>query len=553
MPAPTLQAQGNIAAVTTGNLAITLPAYAANDIVVITTMGWVPNTTTGTNTQSLASPWTKNSPNVTTITGGIIDAEYACWWARATSASSLGTTVTITRPTSWDTGNDTCWAGRAYVIRGCVETGNPFDEFASTAISTAANPALPAITVNGGNRLAIVFMAKADNTATPTAATGYTVGTEASTTTGTDGAFQSYSQTASANISTVTPTGGVAPAQGGSVYFEFSFAPAPVTATAAAPLGGITGSATATVKRAASGAAPLGGITSTASATVKHPATLAAPLGDLTGSATATVSKLITATATAPLGGLNGSASATVSHQATATSTLGGITATATATVIAVIEAAADAPLGTISSNATASIIDYATADAPLGTVTATASASVAHFVTAADAPLGDLFAEAIAGSGQGAIATADLHGMVAHADATVWHTTDAQAPLGGLTATAHADPGEGATATAPLGALNATAIAHKHIEATASAPLGGIVAHAGAPEPQPPTPAGRPPRRIYPEPKPKPKFTLPPLQRPPAFVIGKARTIIPRLEVTATADITWSREDDDLEVLLMV
>lgn len=232
MPAPTLQAQGTLAAVTTGNLAITLPTYAADDIVVITTVGWVPNTTTGTNTQSLASPWTKYSPDVTTITSSIIDAEYACWWARATSASSLGTTVTITRPTSWDTGTDTCWGGRAYVIRGCVTTGNPYDDFAATAISTAANPALPAITVAGGNRLALIFMVKADNTATPTAATGYTVGTEATDTAGTDCGMQTYRQTTSANISTVTPTGGTAPAQGGSVYFEFAFVPAVVTRTA---------------------------------------------------------------------------------------------------------------------------------------------------------------------------------------------------------------------------------------------------------------------------------------------------------------------------------
>lgn len=226
MTAPNLQAQGTIAAVTSGNLAITLPTYAANDIVVITTVGWVPNTTTGTNTQSLASPWNKYSPDVTTITSSIIDAEYAFWWARATSSSSLGTSVTITRPTSWDTGTDTCWAGRAYVVSGCVTTGNPYDAITATAISTAANPQLPAATVSGNERNVIAFAVMADNVSLPTAATGYTVGTAATTTTGTDAGFQSYSDITNANVSAVTPTGGTAPGQGGTVYFSVVFTPA---------------------------------------------------------------------------------------------------------------------------------------------------------------------------------------------------------------------------------------------------------------------------------------------------------------------------------------
>lgn len=393
MPAPTLQAQGAIAAVTTGDLAITLPAYAANDIVVITTVGYVPNTTTGTNTQSLASPWTKNSPNVTT--GNPIDEEHATWWARATSASSLGTTVTITRPTSWDTGTDTCWAGRAYVIRGCVTTGNPFDEFASTALSTAANPALPAITVSGGNRLAIVFMTKADNAATPTAATGYTVGTEVTTNTGTDAAFQSYRQTASANVGTVTPTGGTAPAQGNSAYFEFSFIPESVTATASAPLGGTTGTATAVVKRTATASATLGGTTGTATAVVKHTATAAAPLGAVTATASATVTRpTVFATADAPLGSLASTATATVSHTATANAALGSVTATATATVNNVVSATAQ--LGALASSAIATVTHTATADAPLGTLTATATAQIGEIVLA-QALLGALTATATA------------------------------------------------------------------------------------------------------------------------------------------------------------
>lgn len=495
MAAPTLQAQGTLAAVTTGNLAITLPTYAANDIVVITTVGYVPNTTTGANTQSLASPWTKNSPDLTVITGGLIDEEHACWWARATSASSLGTTVTITRPANWDTGNDTCWAGRAYVIRGCPTTGDPFDEFGQTALSTAANPALPAITVNGGNRLAIVFMTKADNATLPTAATGYTVGTVETTATGTDAGMNSYRQTASANVATVTPTGGIAPAQGNSAYFSFSFTPEPVTATASAALGGST---------------------PTATATVTHLATATAALGALTASATAQTTNIIYATLAAPLGALTSSASATVTHLASA-----------------------DAPLGALSASATATVTHVASAAAALGGLTASASASVTKFAVL-DAPLG---------------------GLVSSASATITHTASGSAALGGLTASATAQIAGDVVAVAALGALAASGSATVTRFAVGSAALGGLTATAIGPG-APPTPGGdhaRPnpylrPRQRKPV---KSKGRGPKVQvveKPaPKTVSGRGRANVARMNAKAEAKITFSGEEDDLQVLLML
>lgn len=495
MAAPTLQAQGTLAAVTTGNLAITLPTYAANDIVVITTVGYVPNTTTGANTQSLASPWTKNSPDLTVITGGLIDEEHACWWARATSASSLGTTVTITRPANWDTGNDTCWAGRAYVIRGCPTTGDPFDEFGQTALSTAANPALPAITVNGGNRLAIVFMTKADNATLPTAATGYTVGTVETTATGTDAGMNSYRQTASANVATVTPTGGIAPAQGNSAYFSFSFTPEPVTATASAALGGST---------------------PTATATVTHLATATAALGALTASATAQTTNIIYATLAAPLGALTSSASATVTHLASA-----------------------DAPLGALSASATATVTHVASAAAALGGLTASASASVTKFAVL-DAPLG---------------------GLVSSASATITHTASGSAALGGLTASATAQIAGDVVAVAALGALAASGSATVTRFAVGSAALGGLTATAIGPG-APPSPGGdhaRPnpylrPRQRKPV---KSKGRGPKVQvveKPaPKTVSGRGRANVARMNAKAEAKITFSGEEDDLQVLLML
>lgn len=251
-----LQTQGTVSAVTTGNLSVTLPSYVANDIVVITTAAYIPNTTTGTNTQSLASPWTKYTPAVTTITGGIIDTEHAFWWARATSSSSLGTTVSITRPTSWDTGTDTAWGGRAYVIRGCITTGNPFDQLIASALSTAANPPLPAVTVSGAARLVIAFYVATDNLAAPTAATGYTPQTAATDNTGTDTGFQTYTDATNTSLTAVTPSGGATSAQNYQVYFSASFAPEPATLTRTASgfgTGTQTGDDLVTVTRTATG------------------------------------------------------------------------------------------------------------------------------------------------------------------------------------------------------------------------------------------------------------------------------------------------------------
>lgn len=228
MAAPIFLQQGNLAGVTTGNLTVTIPAVEqADDILVVTTVAWVPNTTTGANTIAAPSGWTKFTPDVTTITGGLIDAEYSFFWKRAVGGDADPVFV---RPTGWDTGTDTNWSGRCYVIRGCVTTGDPWDSITSTAVSTAQNPAFPAITVSGNGRLAVVFAVKADNANLPTTAAGYTAQLQLTNTTGTDAAMQSYTiASTDTSVSAVTPSGGAAPAQGGTVYFGVSFQ-APVAA-----------------------------------------------------------------------------------------------------------------------------------------------------------------------------------------------------------------------------------------------------------------------------------------------------------------------------------
>lgn len=429
MAAPTLQAQGAVNAVTIGNLAITLPTYAADDIVVITTVGFIPNTATGANVQSLASPWTKNSPDVTVITGGLIDEEHACWWARATSNSSLGSTVTITRPANWDTGTDGVWGGRAYVIRGCVTSGNPFDEFASTALTTVANPVLPAITVSGGNRLAIVFMTKADNTAVPTAATGYTVGTAAPDTSGTDCNFQTYRQTTSANLGTVTPTGGTANAanNGNSAYFEFAFIPAPVTATAEGVLGGLSGSGTAVVKHLASGASAMGALVGVASAAPKRVASGDAPLGGLVATGSAIPKHVVSGASS--LGGLAGLASASASSPASGAAVLGGLVAVGSATIG--VPASASAVLGGLSATADEAFEHFASGEAVLGGLSVAGLATVTP-VASGSAQLGGLVASAVAVKSVSVVGSSVLGGLVASASSGAPPEPTPQYPGGG-------------------------------------------------------------------------------------------------------------------------
>lgn len=236
MAAPTLQAQGTINAVTGDVLSLTVPTYAANDIIVVTVFAFQPN---GANPVrpfvNIPQGEFNGFKNTADADNGgygtyVIQSTvnyFSAFWARATSASSVGTSIEVQK--FGDTGNDTCFAGRIYVIRGCDPNGEPFDSPVPdwSTPSTAANPQLPAETVLGTERLIIHFMAKTDNTTNPTAATGYTVGTNAATTTGTDGSFQTYRRTADANVTAVTPTGGAAPAanNGTSAYFSVVFRP----------------------------------------------------------------------------------------------------------------------------------------------------------------------------------------------------------------------------------------------------------------------------------------------------------------------------------------
>src|SRR5262245_8846842 len=190
-------------------------------------MAWVPNTTTPDAAQiPTPSGWTLIGTQVGQPAASPRDGWIAHFWRRATAA---GTTVTLTRGTGWDTGTDTCMNARAYVIRGCITTGDPWDAATTSGPHTAANQAFPAVTVSGSVRMVLVFGGASDNLALSMAATGWTTGTEANDTGGTDSAFQTarkdnVAASTSADTATVTaPTGFYA-------FLGVSFKAAPVAA-----------------------------------------------------------------------------------------------------------------------------------------------------------------------------------------------------------------------------------------------------------------------------------------------------------------------------------
>jgi hypothetical protein len=222
MAAPTLAAQGTVAAVTSGDLTVTLPAHQANDILIVALAGWVPNTTGDAAAIAAPSGWTEIAQLATPATTPI-DGRIAWFWRRATSSSE--TNPTFTRPSGWDTGTDTCWAGRAYVVRGCITTGNPWDEADPTVVYSTANQAFDAVTVSGAERTVIQFLNSQDDQSSGSAPSGWTAGTAATTTTGTDAGFQTFRKVNVSSDTGADATTVAAPAQGRYAFLGISFIP----------------------------------------------------------------------------------------------------------------------------------------------------------------------------------------------------------------------------------------------------------------------------------------------------------------------------------------
>jgi hypothetical protein len=223
MAFPVLQAQGTTAAVTTGSLTVTLPAHQTDDILIVLTVDWVPNTSGNAVTGGIPSGWAvAPAGGINLVTGSETDGHIRPFWKRAASGSE--TDPVFTRGGSWDTGTDTCFAGRAYVIRGCPTSGNPWDNNARTGPHTAGDADFPAVTVAASQRLVVIFGASSDNQLWNLAPSGWAGGTADNTTTGTDAGFQTFRK--ETDTSTSGDTSNVdAPAQGGYAFYGFSFTP----------------------------------------------------------------------------------------------------------------------------------------------------------------------------------------------------------------------------------------------------------------------------------------------------------------------------------------
>ena len=224
MTAPTLQAEGALNVVTSASNTPTVPTHQADDILLLAVGYWAPNTTLTTALINTPTGWTRMTAGSAILgLGDELDADSELDWLRA---SGPGTTVTVTT-TDVDTGNDTAFGARVYVIRGCETNGNPFDDaqVSSTTMYTTANQAVPALTVSGPERLAIHFLIKTDDFVTAPTVPGWTAGAQVESTTGTDhsqGSFRkdNVSSNTSADSSTVE-----APAAGGYAFFGVSFKP----------------------------------------------------------------------------------------------------------------------------------------------------------------------------------------------------------------------------------------------------------------------------------------------------------------------------------------
>lgn len=277
MAAPVLQTQGATAtAVTTGVPAVTIPTHQADDIIVVHALIWVPNTTTPDAAQipTPAGGWALAGTQVGQPVSSPRDGWSAVFWFRATGA---GHTVTLTRGTGWDTGTDTMYCARAYIIRGCKTSGNPFETTSNAGPHTAANQAFAAVSVSGNERMVVQFGAVTDNLAFAMTSSGWTTGTEDNDAGGTDCAFQTarkdnINTSTSADTATVT-----APAAGFYAFHGISFVPP----AAGSPIAGVASQSFGHGSSTLTGSGALAG---TAVQSLGHGASILNGIGNAIGS-----------------------------------------------------------------------------------------------------------------------------------------------------------------------------------------------------------------------------------------------------------------------------
>ena len=223
--APTLTAEGASNANTSGTLTVTLPAHAANDILILS-MSYLGKNSIDPGQIPTPSGWTLINSQIPYANSAPPepDAWSALFWLRATSSSE--TNPVCSRGTAWDTGPDTCFGGRAYTISGALTSGTPWDDAQSAGPYDTANQAVAAVTVSGDNRLVIHFYNSEDNN-TPGTITGWTAGTADLNTTGLDCGFQTFRKD-DINTSTSADAGTAgAPSNSAYQFIGLAFIPTP--------------------------------------------------------------------------------------------------------------------------------------------------------------------------------------------------------------------------------------------------------------------------------------------------------------------------------------
>lgn len=380
MAAPTLQAEGTLAAVTTGNLTVTLPAHLTDDVLVVNLVGWVPNTAGSAAGVTAPAGWTEIAEIPTP--SGTADGQIGLYWKRAASGAEAN--PTFTRPAGWDTGTDGVWSGRAYVIRGCETSGDPWDAVATSAVFNTANQACAAVTVSGSERMVVQFQGLQDNLA-PGTISGWTAGTAVTDTTGTDSGFKTHRKDNVASSTTADASTAVAPAQGFYAFIGVSFKPP----AAAIHITG-SGSPVATLSPTASGTAvqtfnasgsPVKTLSSTASGT-------AVQKFNASGSPVATLSSFASGSTAVQTFNASGSPLATLSATAAGTATMtpdapAGFTGSGS-------------PVATLSPTATGAASEiFNAAGSPVKTLSATASGAAVQTFNASGSPVATLSATA--------------------------------------------------------------------------------------------------------------------------------------------------------------
>lgn len=180
---PTVAAVSSaIAAATNGTtLNVTLPAHQADDILVVVADQTISSATLTCGT----SGWAKldGTANSALSTG--------YFWKRATSSSETNPTITTDNTAS---GTDSLFAV-AFVIRGCITTGNPYDEFHKSTMALTASATTTSTTTAGFDRLLFAAFAVNDNNVFGTPPTDWTKNLDINTITGSDTQLAAMSRT----------------------------------------------------------------------------------------------------------------------------------------------------------------------------------------------------------------------------------------------------------------------------------------------------------------------------------------------------------------------